>query len=139
MSLHNAIKPMNLACDQLYKQGYHLFQMYLHQESIILIAITSFWWLYFCYSHALSEKFRFSSEGDESEETEELHFTYNTRLPAQAGIHSILEEDLLNSDEMLIQVLQEQLYGFSLTSFLDKARHWLARFHIVLPQGRVKL
>ena len=99
-SLHNAIKPMNLAHDQLYKQCYHLFQ-------IILNAITGVWWSYFSYPCALAEKFRFLNEGKEDEDREELGFKDNTRLPAQAGIHSILEEDLLNLDKTPIQVLQE--------------------------------
>ncbi|KAF8548344.1 hypothetical protein OG21DRAFT_1489472 [Imleria badia] len=56
-SLSNAIRPMNLARDQLFKQAYHLFQMYPHQESVILLAISGFWWSYFVYPRALSEKF----------------------------------------------------------------------------------
>ncbi|KAF8438038.1 hypothetical protein L210DRAFT_3545282 [Boletus edulis BED1] len=142
-SLLNAIKPMTLARDQLFKQASHLFQMYPHQESVILVAISGFWWSYFIYPRALSEKFGPPPKDDDNEEEEEedLDLEHDIRLPSQNGIHDALTQDPLtasNSSETPIQVLQEHLYGFPLSALQDNPES-PAHFHTVLPQGRVML
>ena len=42
----NAMMPMSPAHAQLIKQVHCLFQAYPHQKSVVLVAITGFWWWY---------------------------------------------------------------------------------------------
>ena len=43
--------PMSPAHAQLIKQVHRLFQAYPHQKSVVLVAITGFWWSYMIYHH----------------------------------------------------------------------------------------
>ena len=137
-SLSNAIRPMNLARDQLFKQAFHLFKMYPHQEIVILLAVPGFWWSYFVYPHALPEKF---VPPEEEEEEEELDLEHGTRLPTQNDIHSVLVQNPVNSNgsETPTRVLQEHLYGFPLSAPQDNVAFPRVPFHTVMPRSRLTL
>ncbi|KAG9311950.1 hypothetical protein JVU11DRAFT_7213 [Chiua virens] len=130
---------MGLACDQLYKQAYHLFRMYPRQESVILIAISGFWWSYCCYPCVLGEKM---ADGGE-EGGEELATKDDGHLVNQTGIHDIPRglEDLLWLDETPTKVLQDHLYGFPPCPPPERpgSGRSFACFHNVLPQAWMKL
>ncbi|KAG9315792.1 hypothetical protein JVU11DRAFT_3441 [Chiua virens] len=139
-SLINAIKPMYLAREELFKQGYHLLQMYPHQQSVVLLAISGFWWSYFIYHRAFMESHYDSSpiERDDEEEDGEEDLERDTRLPVQNGIHTALSQDLLDSNETPNEVLQQHLYGFPLTALRGNIPQDVS-FHTVLPEGEVRL
>ncbi|KAG6371703.1 hypothetical protein JVT61DRAFT_9045 [Boletus reticuloceps] len=135
-SLVNAIIPMGFAREQLYKQAYHLFQMYPHQESVILVAISGFWWSYYIFPRMISEGF---DAPNEEEEAEEVGGEEDERVSVQNGIHSGLREEMLDSNETPVQALQEDLYGFPLCALQDIPGYPNVHYHNVLPPGQVRL
>ncbi|KAF8129852.1 hypothetical protein EV363DRAFT_1432375 [Boletus edulis] len=44
ISLEHAHRLLHKASDQLVRQAHHLFEMYPHQEEVLLIAVAGFWW-----------------------------------------------------------------------------------------------
>lgn len=139
-SLVNAIRPMTLARDQLCKQACHLFQMYPHQESVVLLAISGFWWSCFIYPRMFMGKYPPPEDEEDDEDDDALDFESGTRLPIQNGIHAALAQDPFDLNETPNQVLQEHLYGFPLSALRENMRtHPTVRFHTVLPQGKMRL
>lgn len=136
-SLSNATIPMSLARDQVTKQALHLFQMYPHQNSVVLVAISGFWWSYTIFLRAQAEGLPLVDA--EVEDLDEANEESDLPLPDQDGIHPNLMQVSSDLDEPSIQVLQEQLYGFSLCSLEDISGTKRAHFHTVLPEDRLEL
>ena len=134
-SLSNTAKPMSLARDQVVKQALHLFRMYPHQESVILVAITGFWWSYRVYSRAQTVGMVVVDEDDDDEHGPEE--VPDPLLPDQDGVHRDLAQVPLELDEQSIGVMQEQLYGFNLNMLADNPVEG-ARFHTVLSEDRMR-
>lgn len=40
----HAHKQLSIASEQLIRQAYHLFEMYPHQEEVVLVAVAGLWW-----------------------------------------------------------------------------------------------
>lgn len=136
-SLYSAFIPMVHARSQVYKQACHLFHMYPHQQSVILIAISGFWWSYSVFSRARMKDE--PSEGGEEGEDEENPEVPDPSFSEQDGIHSHLAQDPSNLDDTAVEALQEQLraYGFALSKLEDTGEG--NRFHTTLPEGQVEL
>lgn len=137
-SMTNATKPMNLARDQLFKQAYHLFQMYPHQESVLLLAVSGFWWSYFVYPRALSQKLAPPVDDGDDDDDDEVDLEADTRLPVQNGIHGILEQSPSDSVETPNEVLQKHLYGFPLSALKNNPGAKV-HFHTVLAHSQLTL
>lgn len=133
---------MARARGQLHSQAYHLFYMYPHQESVILIAITGFWWSYSIYSRQMMEDNpplagKADVDEDEGDDFEEVP---DSSFDDQDGIHrNSVQESSNSDDDEAARSLQDQLrsYGFALRSLGDMPRE--ARFHTVLPEGKLRL
>ena len=134
-SLANAAIPMSLARDQVVKQALHLFQMYPHQESVILVAITGFWWSYLVFSRAQTTGMVVVDEDDPDEHDPEE--APDPMLLDQNGVHIDLAQIPSDLGEQS-EVTQEQLYGFSLSALGDIAQE-RAQFHTVLREGEMEL
>ncbi|KAN0082847.1 hypothetical protein V8E55_008642 [Tylopilus felleus] len=141
MSLSHSRRPMTLARGQLLHQAFHLFHMYPHQQSVILIAITGFWWSYCIYSREQMESQLPPEEkkDDEEEEAEEQE-PEDPSFKDQDGIHRDSAQEPSNSDDdEAAKSLQDQLrdYGFHLRSLGDMPME--ATFHTILPEGELRL
>ena len=142
-SLSNARQPMLLARNQVHKQALHLFNMYPHQRTVILIAVTGIWWSYSVYSREPMEGY--PSVKDDADDEGDID-DYDDEMPDpsfddQDGIHSHLLQDPSNfdRDEEAVQALQDQLhaYGFALDHLGDMSEE--LQFHTILPKGNLKL
>ena len=133
---------MTLARGQLFKQASDLFNMYPHQESVILVAIAGFWWSYSIYSRQMMEENPplagkanvDEDEGDDLQEEPDLSFD------DQDGIHRNSAQDPSNSDDdEAAKLLRDQLrdYGFTLRSLGDMPKQ--AKFHTILPEDKLRL
>ncbi|KAH0840370.1 hypothetical protein J3R83DRAFT_1393 [Lanmaoa asiatica] len=135
-NLANAFKPMSVAQDQVIKQAFHLFQMYPHQQSVILVAITGFWWTYTVFSREQTVGMDAVDEDDMDEDDPKE--APDPMVPDQNGVHHDLAQVPLDLDEPSSQIVQEQLYGFSL-DVLGDVRGEQPWFHTVLPENRMRL
>ncbi|KAN0082901.1 hypothetical protein V8E55_008696 [Tylopilus felleus] len=142
LSLDNVRFQMALARGQLSKQASHLFNMYPHQDSVILIAIAGFWWSYSIYSRQQMEDnppLAGKANVDEDEE-DDLQEVPDPSFDDQDGIHRNSAQEPSNSDDdEAAKSLQDQLrdYGFALRSLGDM--HDEAKFHTILPEGELRL
>ncbi|KAG6374941.1 hypothetical protein JVT61DRAFT_3693 [Boletus reticuloceps] len=140
--LSNSRHWMTLARGQLYNQAFHLFHMYPHQQSVILIAISGLWWSYCIYSRKQMEKGSppVDEEGDEEEEDPELE-PHDLSFPEQDGVHGSNAQELCDSEEsadVAVKVIQLEdrlhAYGSDL-EFLPLH----AKVHPTMPANRLEL
>jgi len=137
-SLSNAAMPMSLAREQVNKQALHLFKMYPHQDSVILLAITGFWWSYRIFLRETAD--HLTAVDEEEEDDVQVEEEEDPTLPDQDGIHIGLVEVPPALDEESIESLQQRLYGFSLSALPSHGiveEH--AKFHTVLPADQEEL
>ncbi|KAF8550746.1 hypothetical protein OG21DRAFT_1605725 [Imleria badia] len=138
-SLLNAMMPVSLTRDQVTKQALHLFQMYPHhwQESVILVAITGFWWSYMIFPREQADDM--VTVDEEEEDPDEPDKDPDPMLLDQNGVHPDPAQSGGDLDEPSMEVLQEQLYGFSLSALEDVPAAKRARFHLMLPEDQTEL
>ena len=138
-SLSNSRRSTTLARGQLHQQAFHPFHMYPHQQSVILIAITGFWWSYCIYFREQMES-ESPEEGVDEEEQAEEQEAEDPSFNDQDGIHRDPAQESSNSDDdEAAKSLQDQLrhYGFDLRSLGDM--HKEVGLHTILPEGKLRL
>ncbi|KAG6370216.1 hypothetical protein JVT61DRAFT_12367 [Boletus reticuloceps] len=128
---------MSLARTQVTKQAAHLFKIYTRQQSILLVAITGFWWSYRVYHRDQVDGMVAVDEVEEEEETN--YEVPDPTLLDQNGIHSGLMEVHSDLDEASTRAFEEEMYGFSLDSIKDLLAKGEHNFHTVLPEDQMKL
>lgn len=139
-SLHGAHIPIFHARNQLRNQASHLFRMYPHQQYVILIAVSGFWWSYSVRCRAAMDGEGVSSGDREEVDDEVIDFEDpDPSFDDQDGVHSVLKQEPSNLDGATARALQEQLraYGFALSEL--ECLPGEIRFHTKLPKGQVKL
>ena len=144
-SLSNSRRSTTLARGQLHQQAFHQqafhpFHMYPHQQSVILIAITGFWWSYCIYFREQMESESPPEEGVDEEEEAEEQEAEDPSFNDQDGIHrDPTQESPHSDDDEAAKSLQDQLrhYGFDLRSLGDM--HKEVGFHTILPEGKLRL
>ncbi|KAG6373726.1 hypothetical protein JVT61DRAFT_5863 [Boletus reticuloceps] len=132
-SLRFAMMPMLRAQEQLVKQALHLLQAYPHQKSVVLVAITGFWWSYMVFNREQTNDLLVVDE----EEEEDPGFPDEEDASIwrdQDGIHPDLAEAPSDSEEESIR----ELYGFDLDTLQDISLEE-AQFHMVLPEEKLRL
>lgn len=140
-SLSNATMPMTHAREQLIKQAHHLFQAYPHQKSVILVAITGFWWSYTVFHSEQTNSHQLVDEEEEEEEDpgllDEDDGEENLWL-SQNGIHSDLAQAPSEEEVTATRVSHKELYGFDLDDLGDISPDQ-AQFHAILPERNLQL
>ncbi|KAF8435455.1 hypothetical protein L210DRAFT_3506274 [Boletus edulis BED1] len=141
-SLEHAHRLLHVASEQLLRQAHHLFEMYPHQEEVLLIAVAGLWWLHRVLPR--NESKVATAEEIESEEhaeasTDSDAFEEN-EIPAdmQDGVVDMNVGPDLARDEQDLSGLPSILCGLENVTFQDQISEKLL-LHLLMTPANLRL